>query len=69
MTSLPGYDEWKLASPDDDLTDRCPVCGAHSKRDCEEIPCSWEDSEPDPDHLRDIQNEDREFFDRREGTD
>jgi len=34
----------------------CPWCGAHSPRQCEledEIgSCPWEDSEPDPDFLR-----------------
>ena len=27
--SLPGYDEWKLASPDDGY---CEFCGAHERR-------------------------------------
>lgn len=28
MTSLPGYDAWKLAAPGDDRDDRCVECGA-----------------------------------------
>ncbi len=74
MTDLPGYDAWKLASPDDDAPESiCPWCGAWSRRNCEMEEemgsCPWEDSEPDPDHLRDIRDEDRVFFDRMEGDD
>lgn len=62
MTSLPGYDEWKLACPDDDRIDTlCPFCGAYSARSCELMEesggiCPWEESEPepDPDYLRDL---------------
>ncbi|MFG1247310.1 hypothetical protein [Xanthobacter flavus] len=39
----------------------CPFCGAYSRRSCEleeEMgSCPWEDSEPDPDILRDDANE------------
>ena len=62
MTSLPGYDEWKLASPDDERSNTlCPFCGAYSKRRCEleeEMGCCpWEESEPDPDELRDLRED------------
>lgn len=88
MTGLPGYDEWKLASPDDysdPADDYCSNCGGEGVVYCclDEIgcidpeggcdlcerTCDWCNgkpikAEPDPDHLRDIRNEDREFFDR-----
>lgn len=39
----------------------CPFCGAYSPRSCEleeEMgSCPWEDSEPDPDLLREDANE------------
>lgn len=39
----------------------CPWCGAHSSRSCEMEEemgsCPWEDSEPDPDILRDDAHE------------
>ena len=39
----------------------CPFCGAYSSRSCEleeEMgSCPWEDSEPDPDLLREDANE------------
>lgn len=45
------------------MTDLCPWCGAHSRRSCEleeEMgSCPWEDSEPDPDQLRDDRDERR----------
>lgn len=61
--TIPGYDAWKLASPDDDLT-LCPFCGAYSPRNCEleeesDGCCPWEESQPDPDDQRDIRDEDR----------
>ena len=53
------YDNWKLASPEDDRGTLCPVCGAYSVRQCEMLEetggvCPWEESEPDPDYLRDM---------------
>lgn len=62
--SLPGYDEWKLASPDDERSDTlCPMCGAYSSRQCELLEetggvCPWEESRPDPDYLRELRAED-----------
>lgn len=39
----------------------CPFCGAYSRRSCEmeeeRGSCPWEDSEPDPDLLRDDAHE------------
>lgn len=63
---LPGYDDWKLASPDDERSDTlCPFCGAYasSSRQCELFEesggvCPWEESQPDPDYLRDLRAED-----------
>ncbi len=62
MTGLPGYDEWKLASPDDERSDPlCPFCGAYSTRRCELEEeagcCPWEASDPDPDYLRDLRED------------
>lgn len=63
--NIPGYDDWKLASPDEDRSDTlCPFCGAYSPRHCELEEetmgvCPWEESQPDPDDLRDIRDEDR----------
>lgn len=41
----------------------CPICGAWSRRSCdmeEELGvCPWEESQPDPDILRDDRNERR----------
>lgn len=65
---IPGYDAWKLMTPEEDYEARCgklcPFCGAHSPRQCELEEetggsCPWEDSQPDPDDLRDqrIENE------------
>lgn len=60
--SLPGYDEWKLMTPDEDREMRgdqlCPFCGAYSPRQCELEEetggtCPWEESLPDPDEQRD----------------
>lgn len=66
MSAIPGYDAWKLASPDDESEDRglCPWCGASSPRNCELVAetdhnCPWELSEPDPDELRDLRDEAR----------
>lgn len=65
--SIPGYDDWKLMTPEEDYESRggklCPFCGAYSTRQCEiedeenGVPCPWEESQPDPDALRDIRNE------------
>lgn len=41
----------------------CPFCGAYSPRSCELEEeagcCPWEESEPDPDELRDDRDERR----------
>ncbi|MRX31872.1 hypothetical protein [Aminobacter sp. MDW-2] len=64
---IPGYDAWKLASPEDDRGDTlCPFCGAYSRRSCELEEesggvCPWEESQPDPDDQRDQRDEDRRF--------
>jgi len=66
--SIPGYDNWKLMTPEEDYESRggtlCPFCGAYSTRSCELLEetggsCPWEESEPDPDDLRDQHNEDQ----------
>ncbi len=51
---LPGYDEWKLQSPEDERRG-CPFCGALSHLDCEleDGVCEWEAIVADPDDLRD----------------
>lgn len=52
-------------------TTLCPFCGAYSPRSCELLEetggiCPWEESEPDPDLLRDDAHEreriEKEFF-------
>lgn len=58
------YDEWKLASPEDERPAHlCPFCGAYSTSQCEfeddTETCPWEESEPDPDALREDQAERR----------
>ena len=62
MTVIPGYDAWKLMTPEEDYEARggvlCPFCGAYSRRSCEIEEesggiCPWEESEPDPDYERD----------------
>lgn len=66
--NIPGYDAWKLQTPDDAYEARggtlCQFCGAYSVSQCElreEMggACAWEDAdeEPDPDYLRDLRNE------------
>ncbi|MET3648080.1 hypothetical protein [Phyllobacterium ifriqiyense] len=74
--SIPGYDNWKLMTPEEDRESKslCPFCGAYSSKQCELEEetngcCPWEEIEPDPDYLRDVRNEDREFFDRMGGDD
>lgn len=61
MSNLPGYDAWKLASPEDERDGPCPFCGAYSTRSCELEEetgcCPWEESEPDPDALREARDE------------
>ena len=67
--SIPGYDNWKLMTPEEDREARfgplCPFCGAYSTRSCELLEetggsCPWEESEPDPDYLMEMRREDRE---------
>lgn len=68
--SLPGYDDWKLMTPEEDREERggyiCPFCGAYSTSQCEyeddTETCPWEESQPDPDYLRDLRDEYRERF-------
>ena len=64
--TIPGYDAWKLMTPEEDYQSRgvtlCPFCGAYSPRQCEMLEetggmCPWEESEPDPDYLRDLRRE------------
>ncbi len=66
--NIPGYDNWKLMTPEEDYEQRggtlCPFCGAYSPRQCELEEetggvCPWEESEPDPDELRELREEDR----------
>jgi len=54
-------------TPEEDYESRggklCPFCGAYSPRQCELEEetggcCPWEESEPDPDYLRDLRDED-----------
>lgn len=70
--SIPGYDNWKLMTPDEDYESSggklCPFCGAYDPSHCEMIEdmeglfsCPWEESEPDPDALMEQRREDREF--------
>lgn len=68
MTKIPGYDAWKLETPEDEherlFGPLCPFCGAYSTRQCEleeetDGNCPWELSEPDPDDLRDQRSEAR----------
>jgi hypothetical protein len=67
MMSIPGYDNWKLMTPDEDYESGggklCPFCGAYSPRQCELEEesggiCPWEESEPDPDDLMEARRED-----------
>jgi len=67
MSGLPNYDAWKLMTPEEEHERifglLCPFCGAHSPNRCELAEdtgvCPWEESEPDPDDLRDQRDEDR----------
>lgn len=52
-------------TPEEDYEERfgpiCPFCGAYSTSQCEyeddtEV-CPWEESQPDPDYLRDLRDE------------
>lgn len=57
---LPGYDAWKLMSPEDERRGCCPFCGAYASSQCEfedDTECPWEESQPDPDALRDSRND------------
>lgn len=67
--SIPGYDNWKLMTPEEDYEASggkiCPMCGAYSPRSCELLEetggvCPWEESQPDPDDLMEQRREDRE---------
>ena len=71
--SIPGYDAWKLMTPEEDYEANggtlCPFCGAYSSKHCdleEESGgiCPWEESQPNPDDQR-IENErmSRQFSD------
>lgn len=57
--SIPGYDNWKLASPDDERGDTlCPFCGAYSPRQCEMEEetggnCPWEEVREQEEYARD----------------
>ena len=63
--ALPGYDNWKLMTPEDERERRgelCPFCGAYSPRQCELEEesggvCPWEEMQPDPDELRDMRDD------------
>lgn len=63
--NIPGYDAWKLMTPEEDYEARggsiCPFCGTYSTRSCEfeddDAECPWEQSEPDPDYLRDLRED------------
>lgn len=68
MTGLPGYDEWKTMTPEEDHERRfgpcCPFCGAYSTSQCEhedDTECPWEEMQPDPDYLRDLRQDDEVF--------
>ncbi|AZO29294.1 hypothetical protein [Mesorhizobium sp. M1B.F.Ca.ET.045.04.1.1] len=66
--SIPGYDAWKLMTPEEDYESRggklCPFCGAYSPRQCELDEdtggvCAWEESQPDPDALMEARRDDK----------
>jgi hypothetical protein len=72
--SIPGYDNWKLMTPEEDYEAAggrvCPICGAYDTDSCEmtgaedeldEDVCPWELSQPDPDDLMEQRREDREM--------
>ncbi|MBZ9922733.1 hypothetical protein LB579_34325 [Mesorhizobium sp. BR1-1-7] len=68
--NIPGYDNWKLMTPDEDYEASggtlCPFCGAYSPKQCDLVEesggiCPWEESEPDPDMLMEQRREDREI--------
>lgn len=70
MNGLPGYDAWKLMTPEEDHESRggkiCPFCGAWSPQSCEledetDGVCPWEENEPDPDYLLEMRRDDRDF--------
>ncbi|RWX72557.1 hypothetical protein [Mesorhizobium sp. M2A.F.Ca.ET.039.01.1.1] len=62
--SIPGYDDWKLMTPEEDYEARggkiCPDCGAWDASECEETSCPLR-LEPDPDLIMEQRREDREF--------
>lgn len=66
--SIPGYDNWKLMTPEEDYESKggkiCPFCGAYDTSHCEleeetDGVCPWEESapEPDPDYLLEMRRE------------
>lgn len=64
--NIPGYDAWKLMTPEEYYEacggKICPLCGSYSARSCELEEetggsCPWEESQPDPDDLRDQRGE------------
>lgn len=63
MAGLPGYDDWKLMTPEEDrerFGSVCPFCGAYSTSQCEyedDTECPWEEMQPDPDEQRDLRRE------------
>ncbi|AZO67682.1 hypothetical protein [Mesorhizobium sp. M6A.T.Cr.TU.016.01.1.1] len=73
MSGIPGYDEWKLMTPEEDRESSrgkpCPVCGAYSTEQCEDCDrdsgiCPAEETEPDPDDLRDQREENKRLESR-----
>lgn len=66
--NIPGYDAWKLMTPEDERSgDLCPFCGAYSTNSCElEVEtggvCPWDEAQDgdDPDYLRGLMQDDEE---------
>ena len=63
--NIPGYDAWKLMTPEDESSSSiCPFCGGYSAKSCELEEetggvCPWEEAQEDedPDYLRDLRND------------